>query len=284
LIDLHAHTDESDGTFTPDQLVRSAAALGLEALGICDHDTFAGWERAVAPAERANLDLVCGVELSTRLRQKPGTRGKTVHLLGYFLSGPPPAAFAEWLKDLQEKRRDRNRRMVARLQSLGLDVTIGEVEALGRSLAGRPHFARILVGKGYVANLQEAFDQYLGESARGYVEREEPELAEAIGRIAAAGGLSSLAHPVRLGRNPAALEQLVASLREMGLAGIEVYHSDHGLSEVEFYLSLARRYGLAVTGGSDFHGENKPEVRLGTGLRGNLSIPRSLLDDLRVTA
>lgn len=281
MIDLHTHTDESDGTDTPAQLVRAAVNLGLEALGICDHDTFAGYDRAVPLAREAGLELVCGIELSTKLRRGAGWRGKSVHMLGYFLDGEPAAEFRAWLESLQRNRRDRNARLVARLQSLGLDVRLEEVQKLGRSLAGRPHFARIMLDKGYVSSLQEAFDLYLGESAKAYVEREEPTLAEGIRRILEAGGLSSVAHPVRLGKqHPALLEKLVGEMCEMGLRGIEVYHSDHGPKEVEQFLALARRYDLAITGGTDYHGENKPGLRLGTGY-GGVAVPRSVLDTLR---
>lgn len=281
MIDLHTHTDESDGTLGPAQLVEAAAGLGLEALGICDHDTFAGYDQAVGVAQAAGLELVCGIELSTRLRRQRQSRGKSVHVLGYFLGGPPAAEFRTWLEQLQRSRRERNARMAARLAELGLEVTLEEVEGLGRSLAGRPHFARVLLRKGYVSNLQEAFDVYLGESGKAYVEREEPGLAEGIRRILEAGGLPSLAHPLRLGkRTPEAMDKLVAEMREMGLKGIEAYHSDHGSREVEQFLSLAGRHGLAVTGGTDFHGENKPNIALGTGANGNLAIPRSVLDEL----
>jgi predicted metal-dependent phosphoesterase TrpH len=281
LIDLHTHTCESDGTLTPEQLIRAAVELGLEALGICDHDTFAGYNQAVPLAQAAGLELVCGIELSTKLRRKPQSRGKSVHVLGYFLEGPPASEFRTWLEQLQRSRRDRNVRMTARLAELGLEVKLEEVEALGRSLAGRPHFARILLRKGYVSNLQEAFDLYLGESGKAYVEREEPGLAEGIRRVLEAGGLPSLAHPLRLGKHTReAMDKLVAEMRDMGLKGIEVYHSDHGPGEVDQFLSVARHCGLAVTGGTDFHGENKPNIALGTGANGNLTIPRSVLDEL----
>jgi len=162
-----------------------------------------------------------------------------------------------------------------------MDIAIEEVKRLGRSQAGRPHFARLMVEKGYVANIQEAFDLYLDEEARAYVERDEPELETGIRMIAGAGGLASLAHPVRSSRrNPPAFEKDVGEMREMGLAAIEAYHSDHRPADTEFFLALARRHGLAVTGGSDFHGDNKPGLALGTGY-GNVAVPREVLDKLR---
>jgi len=244
-------------------------------LAISDHDTLAGYDRALPRAREKGLDLVCGIELSTKLH------GKTVHLLGYFLNQQPAERFRSWLAEMQATRRDRNLRMAERLRSLGMDVTIEEVERKGRSLAGRPHFAKLMLEKGYVSTIQEAFDEYLDESAKGYVDRQEPELTLAIGRIAAAGGISSIAHPVRLGyRDPQRMRTLVAEMRDAGLNAIEVYHSDHRPADVEQYLGLTREFDLGVTGGSDFHGDVKPGVRLGSGA-GNLNIPRQVLDRLR---
>ncbi|MGE5570526.1 MAG: PHP domain-containing protein [Rhodospirillales bacterium] len=281
MIDLHTHTHESDGTSSPEELIQAAVDLKLEALGIADHDTFAGYDEAVPLAQAVGLDLVCGIELSTKLRSRQGTRGKSVHILGYFLDAPPAPAFRNWLATLQRSRRDRNARLAERLRSLGIEVTLEEVEQLGRSLAGRPHFAQIMVRKGYVKSIHEAFEVYLGESARAYVEREEPSVAEGIQRILEGGGLPSLAHPVRLSRDGATVEKMIAEMRDAGLRAIEVYHSDHGPREVQQYLAIARRYDLAITGGTDFHGDNKPGISLGTGINGNVSVPRSVLDDLR---
>jgi len=275
LIDLHTHTNESDGTYTPFELVDAAMAAGLDALAISDHDTLAGYDQALPRAREKGLDLVCGIELSTK------ARGKTVHLLGYFLNNPPAPEFRGWLEEMQASRRDRNVRMAERLRSLGIDITIEEVQKRGRSLAGRPHFAKIMLEKGYVSTIQEAFDEYLDESAKGYVDRYEPELAYGIKRIGEAGGISSIAHPVRLGyRDPERLRGLVKEMAEAGLSALEVYHSDHNPSDVEQFLGLAREFHLGVTGGSDFHGDVKPGIRLGAGA-GNLNIPRSVLDRLR---
>jgi len=275
LIDLHTHTNESDGTYSPQELVDAASAAGLEALAISDHDTLAGYDAAQPRARDKGLDLVCGIELSTKFH------GRTAHLLGYFLNGLPADGFRDWLSEMQATRRDRNVRLAARLASLGIDVSLEEVERRGRSLAGRPHFARIMVEKGYVSSIQQAFDEYLDESAKGYVDRQEPELTAAVGRIRAAGGLSSIAHPVRLGyRDPEKLRASVSEMRQAGLSAIEVYHSDHGPAEVAQYLELAREFDLGVTGGSDFHGDVKPGVELGRG-PGTLNIPLSVLERLR---
>lgn len=278
MIDLHTHTHESDGTSSPSELVEQACAMGLEAIAICDHDTFAGYDQAAPLARARGLDLVCGIELSTRLLGPE----RAVHLLGYFINEPPPPSFRDWLNELQEERRDRNRRLIASLRSAGVDISLEEVERVGRTLTGRPHFARVLIQKGYASNSEEAFRNYLGESAPSYVERHAPLLAEGIQRVLAAGGLPSLAHPIRLGiRDRAREEALIGEMRQAGLRAIEVYHSDHRPPDVERYATMAEKLGLAVTGGSDFHGGAKPHIALGTGLNRNLNIPRWVLDALR---
>lgn len=251
---------------------------GVHVLGVTDHDTFAGFDQALAVAAEAGVELVCGIELSTKLH------GQSVHLLGYFLgqegdrSRDGLAAFREWVLDLQAARRERNVRLAARLRELGFDITLEEAEARGRGMTGRPHFAQILVEKGYVADIRQAFDDYLDESAKGYVYRREPQFDEGIQHIRGAGGIASLAHPVRVrGDVPALMPELHAA----GLNAIEAYHSDHGPRETELYLGLAKRHGMLVTGGSDFHGAVKPGVKLGTGYDGNLHIPDGLMEQLR---
>jgi predicted metal-dependent phosphoesterase TrpH len=271
LIDLHCHSNESDGTASPAELVAEACRLGLEALSITDHDTFAGHDLAVPLAREAGLELVRGIELSTK------RDGHSVHLLAYFMAAEAPA-FDEWVRDMQRSRRDRNLRLAARLRELGLEVTIEEVEAKGRGMTGRPHFAQVLIEKGYVANRREAFDEYLDESAKGYVHRREPQLEEAIRKIRAAGGVAALAHP---GRVKGDLVKLLPELCAAGLNAIEVYHSDHSPQEVARYAALAERFSLAMTGGSDYHGDNKPGLLLGTGENGNVAVPRAVLDRLR---
>jgi predicted metal-dependent phosphoesterase TrpH len=275
MIDLHSHTTASDGTFSPAQLVDEAGRAGVRILGITDHDTFSGYDRAVPLARQAGLELVCGIELSTKLH------GNSVHLLGYFLGTDGLGVFRGWIGDLQESRRERNVRLVARLQQLGLKITLEEVQARGGEMTGRPHFAQLLLEKGYVSSLQQAFDEYLDESAKGYVTRNEPQFAEAVGHIREGGGIASLAHPIRLRED---VSGVLPALRAAGLNAIEAYHSDHSPAQTELYLDLAAQNGLLVTGGSDFHGAVKPEIRLGTGRAGNLRVPGDLVDRLRAGA
>ena len=276
MIDLHSHTNESDGTLTPAQLVEDALRGGVTALAITDHDTLAGYDLALPLAEAAGLDLVCGIELSTKLR------GYSAHLLGYFPSAGPLTTFRAWVRLQQESRQDRNRRLVARLRELGFDITLQEAEARGRGMTGRPHFAAIMLEKGYVRDYRQAFDEYLDESAQAYVYRHEPALDEGVAVIRQAGGVASLAHPTRVHGDVA---DMMPELCAAGLNAIEAYHSDHSPAETEVFLALAGRYHLLITGGSDFHGESvKPGVRLGSGCDSNLRVPPEVLDHLRNAA
>ncbi len=255
MIDLHSHTYYSDGTCSPGELLELAYRHGLEALAITDHDNLGGYDAALALPHPPSLRLICGIEITCKLGRK------APHLLGYFLKGQPAPEFREWLIGRYEQRRDRNRRLAARLQSLGFDVQVEEAEALGRSMTGRPHFARVLVGKGYFATIDEAFQRMLGEEAPAFVEHEAPSLAEAIQRVKEAGGISSLAHPIRLALSDE--EAFLRGLAADGLDAVEAFHSDQPGRHAKHYFQLARKLGLAVTGGSDFHGTVKPRVALG---------------------
>lgn len=275
MIDLHTHTHASDGTLSPPQLVSAAARIGLEALAITDHDTFSGYEEAVPYAAEAGLDLVCGIELSTK------HRGRSVHLLGYFLNQGPSQEFRTWIAELQASRHLRNQQLVEKLRSKGCRITLEEVYQRGGTLPGRPHLAEILLEKGHVDSIQQAFDEYLDDSAECFVPRNEPTFAEGVARIAAGGGLSSLPHPCRVSRDPEVLADCVREMRDLGLRAIEVYHSDHSKADTSYYESLAGQFFLGITGGSDFHGDTKPRVALGVGANDNVSVPYSVLDELR---
>lgn len=274
MIDLHSHTDQSDGTLSPAELIAAARQSGVEILGITDHDTFQGYDQAVSAARDACVELVCGIELSTKLH------GQSVHLLGYFFHPETLDGFRDWVSEMQASRRERNVRLAARLRELGMEITVEEAEARGRGMTGRPHFAQIMVEKGYVSNFRQAFDEYLDESAKGYVYRREPQFAESVQRIRKAGGIASLAHPIRVNGDVPAL---MPELCDAGMNAIEAYHSDHGPRDVELYLELARKYGLLVTGGSDFHGAVKPGVRLGAG-EGGLCVPREVVERMRAAS
>jgi len=283
LIDLHTHTDRSDGSTDPGDLVRLALREGIEALGIADHDTLAGYDAAAPVAAESGLELVCAVELSTRLNEQriAGKREPSVHLLGYWLLSPPSNEFRCWLESQQESRRRRNLELVAKLEQLGVPVSLDEAEIYGRNQVGRPHFARVLCDKGYVSNMQQAFDLYLADEAKASVERDEPTLEAGIQQITESGGMAALAHPVRLPQCGLEFENLLRRLIDIGLGGIEVFHSEHSPTETRQFGELAERFDLIPTGGSDFHGDNKPNIRLGTGIDSNLRLPSSFLQSMR---
>lgn len=279
MIDLHTHTTASDGTYSPGELVDAAAAIGLEALSITDHDTFDGFDEAAPLAAERGLRLLCGIEVSTRLPRPGGGRARSVHLLGYFPAGPGDS-FRAWIRVQQQIRYERNLALVDRLQELGIDIQYGEVRAIGRNMVARPHFARVMVRKGYVKDLQSAFDEYLDESAIAYVEKHDPGLEEAITEIRRGGGIPSVAHAVRIGLGDAAEVELLQRLIPAGLLAIETWHSDHSVERRRKYQDLAVSLGLLETGGSDFHGANKGDVELGTGRAGNCRAPVEILEPL----
>lgn len=283
LIDLHTHTDRSDGSTPPSDLIRQAAAEGLRALAIADHDTLAGYDAASATAAGCGVELVCAVELSTRPNEnrEGGKRERSVHVLGYWLHSEPTSEFRLYLETQQASRRKRNVDLVAKLQQLGVSITIEDAEIYGRNQVGRPHFARVLLEKGYVKNLQEAFDVYLADEAKAGVERDEPTLDEGIRRIKEGGGVASLAHPIRLPQRGNDLERLVERLLEAGLEGIEVFHSEHSTADCAEFAAIARRFDLIPTGGTDYHGDNKPGISLGSGIGGNVRLPYRFLEEMK---
>jgi len=258
MVDLHSHTNKSDGSLSPVELIELARRSGVEVLGITDHDTVEGYDEAAQHAGSAGIELICGIELGSKFHGRP------IHVLGYFFQAPPDAEFRAHLRCLQISRRERNGRLAARLRQLGLEVHRGEAEKLGRSQTGRPHFAQLLVDKGHVGNVREAFDRYLDESAPGFVERRDPALETVIRWIHRAGGRASWAHPARMIRESGlGAEQLFREMADLGMDAIEVYHSDQNADEQSLYLALASKIGLAVSGGSDFHGASKPQIGLG---------------------
>lgn len=283
LIDLHSHTTESDGSLTPAALVKRAVDNNLAALAITDHDTFAGYVAAVGVAHDAGLDLVRGIELNSRLLLEDGET-RSAHLLGYFPTQNPSAAFTSWLESERTERRNRNRLLAEALQKRGVAIRLDDVESRGRSLAGRTHFAQLLVERGYARNFEDAFGRYLGEDAPSYVERQSQTTEQAIERVRSAGGVPVIAHPVRLLLSRDAEPAILRRLKDAGLLGLEVYHSDHSAELQAHYHRLAKELDLLPTGGSDFHGEVKPNIELGTGLRGNVRVPLEFLERMRRVA
>lgn len=274
-IDLHLHTTASDGVKSPSELVRYAKTKGLQAISITDHDTIDGMDEGLAEGARIGFEVIPGIEISAE--HSPGS----MHLLGYFIDINHPV-LQEKLKYLQRAREERNPRMVEKLVRLGVNISYEEVlKASGGGQVGRPHFAQVLIGKGYVRNFQEAFDRYLKKGAPAYVDKFRFIPAEAISLINEAGGVAVLGHPNTLGVNGAkGLEDLITGLIRDGLKGIEVYYPEHSPSETSHYQALAERYGLIMTGGTDYHGIEKDSIDVGIG-RGEMRIPYSIVEDLR---
>ena len=246
MIDLHTHTSASDGRSSPESLVRRAAAAGITILAVTDHDTTAGVARATAAAAPLGLRIVMGIEITAVHEQRD------VHLLGYGFDADHP----ELSTFLEAQRADRRRRieeMLDRLRSLGVMIQSGAVRkqaaARGGKAIGRPAIARALVAQGHARDIADAFERYLAAGKPAFVPRRGATPAEVIAIIARAGGLSSFAHPGKIG-----LDHLVPSLAAAGLSAIEVFHPDHGADDTEKYRRLALEFRLAMTGGSDYHG------------------------------
>ncbi len=273
-IDLHAHTTASDGSLSPEELVQLAKRQGVDTLAITDHDTVAGLRPAIAEGEKAGVTIVAGIEISCLYEKTE------LHILGYFIN-PDHPDLAPALSRYWASREDRNPRVVQRLRELGCDLTYDEVKAVaGAATVGRPHIAQVLIRKGYVRSVSEAFDRYLADDAPAYVPRQLPSPKEAIGLIRRIGGIPVLAHPVYMDRLSEPIERICATLKDLGLAGIESLYSSHTRQQTDRYRSIAREQGLLVTGGSDFHGEAKPNLLVGTGY-GNLEISADLLEPMK---
>lgn len=252
LIDLHCHTTASDGTLSPVELIELAAQRGVDVIAVTDHDTVAGVAEAAEAGLHAGIRVVAGIELSTRAE-------RSCHVLGYFVD-PASPALSETLVELREERMDRMRRMVSRLCELGYELTIDEVLAQAHgAIVARPHVARALVERGYIARVSDAFTAALiADGGRADVPRRQPSPAAGIELIRAAGGVAVLAHPGlahHLGTHDPVSTALIEELVGSGLAGIEVDHPDHPPDVRDRLRALADRLGLVATGGSDFHGE-----------------------------
>lgn len=278
MIDLHTHTIASDGRLTPRQLIAHAVEVGLCAVAITDHDTVDGIAPARRYAEEIGMPFVPGIEISAEY-----TATGTMHILGYFID-ETTGSFSDSLAFLKRARRSRNPQIIERLNHCGVDITMEDVRReAGSDQIGRPHFARAIVNKGFASSIPEAFERFVKKGAPCYVNKERFTPERAVELIRKAGGIPVLAHPKTLNIDfQQELPRLLARLREAGLMGLEAYYYSHSRSEEEYFLRLSRKLAILVTGGSDFHGDNKPKVALGRG-NGNLLVPR-LAYDLLIAA
>lgn len=269
-IDMHVHTTASDGTMSPEHVVALAAMQGLKAIAITDHDTMAGIAEAGKAGELMNVTIIPGIEISTDYR------GKDVHVLGYFLN-ENAQELQEYVTWAREKRMERNEKIIEKLQKKGYDISVQRLRAqYPEAVLGRAHIARRLVELGAADNVREAFRKYLAKGRSCYVERERLPFEKAAGLIKRCGGVAVLAHPLQYGYGKAELEQLVKTAAQTGFSGMEIYYTGYTQGDQKKLFDLAEKYTLLPTGGSDFHGDNKPGVQLGTG-DGNLSVPAYFL-------
>ena len=277
VIDLHVHSTFSDGSSSPEELVEQAVKTGLTAMALTDHDGMLGVDRFLAACQRHGLRGVPGVELSVDFPNG------TMHMLGYFIAPHDPLIEPE-LARLRRGRGERNQLILARLNQMGFALTWDEVAKwAGEDVVGRPHFAKAMIEKGFVKRKDDAFDRYLGKGKPAYVDRVRLTVEESIALIRNAGGVPVLAHPFTLNLGRRRLRVLLGELAAKGLQGIEAYHSEHSHDQQRFCLSVARDLGLAVTGGSDFHGMMNSYVQLGVGF-GNLDVPDELVELLHARA
>lgn len=279
LIDLHVHSNISDGTLSPSELVYYAAKKQLSAIALTDHDTILGIEEALSAAETLrkkgiNFTLIPGVEISAAFRKRD------IHILGLFVDYTHPN-LKKQLEQAVLEREKRNEKMAKNLRNAGLSITVQELKEEDKNaIITRAHFAKLLYKKGYVKNIKDAFLKYLGEDGPYYVAREYISPEDTIALIKEAGGIPVLAHPLLYHLSEKELEALLVRLKASGLAGIEAIYSNNVSNEEAYACSLARKYDLLISGGSDFHGSVKPDIEIGSG-RGNLKIPENLLIPMR---
>jgi predicted metal-dependent phosphoesterase TrpH len=278
-IDLHIHTTASDGSLTPAQVLSLACELRLGAIAITDHDTIEGSREALQIGIPSEIDFVTGVEISAAY--PPFLRGAgSFHILAYAFR-LDDSQLNRALHTLRQARLDRNPKIVARLQDLGLAVSMDDIrKEAGDVQIGRPHIAQVLIKKGYAGSIDEAFDKFLGKGRPAYVDKYRIRCAQAIELIIQAGGIPVLAHPGLLNiEDEDQFEQLIRNLVNIGLQGLEAYYSEHRPQQIQRYRKVAERYRLLVTGGTDFHGDISPQIKMGSG-KGHLHVPYELYRDL----
>lgn len=274
IVDLHVHSDKSDGSLTPSELVQYAIQKGLSALALTDHDTTDGIDEALEAAKGTSLEVIPGIEFSTEYE------GRDIHILGLYIDYHAPV-FKAHIQSFVDSRIERNRKMCKKLQEAGIDITYEKLLAeFPGGVITRSHYARYLLSHGYISSLPEAFERYIGDRCACYVPREKVTPVQAVQLILQAGGVPILAHPVLYHMSDRKLEALVASLKEAGLLGIEAVYCTYTAAEERRMRALAGKYDLLISGGSDFHGAAKPKLDLATGY-GRLFIPEELLINIK---
>ena len=270
-IDLHVHSTASDGTFTPTELVSEAKRCGLSTFALTDHDTVDGVSEALAVGKTSGLEVVPGVELSTE-----------IHVVGLFIDPTNTELQAELAK-FRDNRDNRNLKMVEKLQEEGFQITAEDLYRLNPdTVVARPHIARYLVDSGQVKDLKTVFDKYIGDGCKCYVDRYKITPMQAVSLIHQASGIAILAHPCLYKMKRAELTAMIEELVDAGLNGIEAVYSCNQGSDEKDFREIAEKYQLLLSGGSDFHGANKPYIHLGSG-KGNMTVPYEFLEAMKAT-
>ena len=271
-IDLHIHSSASDGTDSPAEVVRKAHALDLAAVAITDHDTVSGCAEAAEKGQELGIETVSGVELTSRY-------GRTIHILGYYLRTNSPV-LTRTLDSIVSERDERNRKIARMMAADGIAIDYDEMKSRFGTSIGRPHFGQVLVELGLAESVQDAFDRYIEKGQRYYLPRRMLSIERSVEVIREAGGVPVLAHPFQYKLEESALRQLIEHCMDHGLLGLECRYSSYSEEQSQALLSLAREYGLAPSGGSDFHGDSKPNIAIGSG-EGSLAVPAAWLPPLR---
>jgi len=272
-IDLHSHSNKSDGSLTPSELINEAKRKQLCAIALTDHDTVDGLDEAIATGNELGIQVIPGVELSCEYN------GKDIHIVGLFIDYKDED-FRSSLKRFADSRIERNIKMCKRLTDAGMPVDYQEmIQMYGESVLTRAHYARYMLEKGYTSYLKEAFERYIGDTCPYYVPREKVTPKQGIELILKAHGIPVLAHPLLYKMGREALENLILELKGYGLVGLEAVYSTYSPSDEQHMRSLAAKYNLLVSGGSDFHGAAKPGLELGNGY-GRLFVEYDILKEL----
>lgn len=273
-VDLHVHSTYSDGTLTPKELVLRAKQFGLSAFALTDHDTVAGIDEAVMEGNHQSIEVIPGIELSTFFDQKE------IHIVGLYVDSKNQS-FLDALQDMQNARINRNIEMCKKFRDIGINISYDEmVDKYSDCVITRAHFADFLLEKGFIKNRNEAFERYIGDRGPCYVPRTKVSTEAAVALIRKAGGVPILAHPVLYHLGKAQMRNLLTHLCQAGLVGIETVYSTYSTGEEIEIRSLAKEFHLLESGGSDYHGANKPKIEIGIGY-GHLCVPYDFLDAIR---
>lgn len=277
IIDLHTHSTASDGTYSPAEVAELAQRIGLSAIALTDHDTIDGLEEFQKTGAALGLETIAGIEFAALYEKY---HRPEIHIVGLGID-PKDPVLLERMKDIQQIRDHRNHKMCEKLSSIGLKMTFEELAAnAGGEIITRAHFANVLLQKGYIAKKEDAFSRYISPGLPGYVEREFLTPALCIQTIKEAGGAAVLAHPTLYGLSPEQIEELCTELVSYGLDGIECQYSTYSPAETKMITAIAEKLHLLPSGGSDFHGKNKPNIHLGSG-KSNLAIPYGFWEELK---